>query len=370
MIDTFQLDYNAIKISAIKGRYITNEHIEPLLKKWSPIFRIESVGASVLGKEIKAITIGSGSKKILMWSQMHGNESTTTKAVLDLLSLFVNNESVLTEIRKTFTLVIIPILNPDGADLYTRINANEIDLNRDAQDLSQPESKVLLSIYNVFKPDFCFNLHDQRTIFNVGKAEKPATVSFLSPAFNNERGLSKSREDSMKVIIAMNNMLQQEIAGQVGRYDDGFNANCVGDSFQMKNTPTILFESGHFPEDYQREKTREYIFKAIYTALETIHNDSFSVLDIASYFTIPENGKMYYDIIVKNPSVITNSFKENEDVAILFKETLVENAIQFIPEIVNQGDLSELYAHKVYDLSQELDLNNFKQNKELYILLQ
>jgi murein tripeptide amidase MpaA len=32
-----------------------------------------------------------------------------------------------------FTFYCIPMLNPDGAALYTRENANKVDLNRDSQ---------------------------------------------------------------------------------------------------------------------------------------------------------------------------------------------------------------------------------------------
>jgi hypothetical protein len=48
--------------------------------------------------------------------------------------------------------------------MYTRLNANEVDLNRDSQNLTQPESKVLREIFDLFQPHYCFNLHDQRTI--------------------------------------------------------------------------------------------------------------------------------------------------------------------------------------------------------------
>jgi murein tripeptide amidase MpaA len=54
------------------------------------------------------------------------------------------------------------MLNPDGADMYTRLNANEVDLNRDSQNLTQPESKVLREIFDLFQPHYCFNLHDQQ----------------------------------------------------------------------------------------------------------------------------------------------------------------------------------------------------------------
>ncbi|WP_273566708.1 DUF2817 domain-containing protein [Maribacter halichondriae] len=92
------------------------------------------------------------------------------------------------------SLVILPMLNPDGAEVYTRVNANNVDLNRDAQERTQPESRILRQVFEEFRPEYCFNLHDQRTIYNVGDTNKPATVSFLSPAFDIERSISVSRK--------------------------------------------------------------------------------------------------------------------------------------------------------------------------------
>ena len=142
------------------GRYVTLLHIEPLLAKYPTTI----VGQSVLGKPIYQLVLGSGKTKIFMWSQMHGNESTTTKALFDFINFLQANTKESEAILNAFTFCLLPMLNPDGAQLYTRENANGIDLNRDAQDLSQPESKVLRQVFENFQPDFCYNLHDQRTI--------------------------------------------------------------------------------------------------------------------------------------------------------------------------------------------------------------
>ena len=115
---------------------------------------------------------------------MHGNESTSTKGLLDFLNFLQNDIENATLILEEYTFCVIPMLNPDGAELYTRVNANEIDLNRDFQNLTQPESRLLMGLYQDFKPDFCFNLHDQRSIFGVGTTGKPATISFLAPSFD------------------------------------------------------------------------------------------------------------------------------------------------------------------------------------------
>ena len=283
--------YEKIKEQSITGRYVVHSQIQEVLNNLPSSYKIEHVGSSVLGKSINTVKIGTGKEKVFMWSQMHGNESTTTKAVCDLFNFLVSDDVLAKSILNHCTLMIIPMLNPDGAEAYTRVNANEVDLNRDAQDRSQPESNVLRDVFERFEPDFCFNLHDQRTIFNVGKSNEPATVSFLAPAHDEERSISPSRAISMKLIVAMNEMLQGIIPNRIGRYDDSFNANCVGDTFQMLNTPTILFESGHSPSDYMREQTREYIFLSLLKALHVIAESKVENFSIEKYNLIPENSK-------------------------------------------------------------------------------
>ncbi len=253
-------------------------------------------------------------------------------------------------ILRNFTLKIIPILNPDGAKAYTRVNANQIDLNRDAKDLSQPESKLLKSVYGDFKPDYCFNLHDQRTIFNVGETEKPATVSFLAPAFDEDRNLSESRTLSMQLIAAMNQKLQEEIPGQVGRYDDSFNANCVGDAFQMLQTPTILFEAGHYSGDYEREVTRMYIYTALMEALMSIQQENLDQFTVNDYLSIPENQKKYCDILIQNAHVLDSSLNTGEEVAILFQERLENGHIVFVPKVeTNAVSTKPVFGHEYKD---------------------
>jgi len=43
------------------------------------------IGKSYLGKPIYKMSVGIGNIKVLAWSQMHGNESNGTLAMLDLL---------------------------------------------------------------------------------------------------------------------------------------------------------------------------------------------------------------------------------------------------------------------------------------------
>jgi len=350
--------------SDLRGRYITLEHINPLLKKYKNHFKISTIGTSEFGKEISLIKIGNGKNVILAWSQMHGNETTTTKAFFDLLK-FLSQKEVFQEEISDFlennTLCAIPILNPDGAALYTRNNGNLIDLNRDAQDLSQKESRILMKVFNELQPDLCLNLHGQRTIFGLENGN-PAMISFLSPASNIEREVTSARKIAMSLISKMNKTLQKYIPNQVGRYDDSFNDNCFGDCFQMKDVPVILFEAGQSGDDYNREVTRSCLFYSLLTVLgmESGLNSGFNNKE---YFLIPENKKNYKDIIFRNVRV--KGFKGIVSIAIQFSEELIDGKIEFVPKVDKIGNLEHYFAHKEIEGKEELLLVNSQEQVEI-----
>lgn len=331
-------EYRQIKEQSISGRYLTLENIEPIIKKLSSKFKIKVEGFSEENQPLYSITYGKGDFKILMWSQMHGNESTTTKAIFDLLN-FLNAAD---DLDSKITLKILPMLNPDGALRYTRENANGVDLNRDALNKSQIEIKTLFSVFEDFKPDLCLNMHDQRSIFSSGKTSNPAVVSFLAPAADENKSVPANRAYAMQLIAAMSDFLQNEIPDKVGRYSDDFNPNCLGDAFQSMGVPAILFEAGHIGDDYERENTRMYLFMALWYLFNKVLNNDKNLPLSETYFVIPENQKLFYDLIIKDASVD----KKVIDIAVQFEEKLFDNSIQFIPKVAIFGDLSSYFSHK------------------------
>ena len=350
------MDYSHLKTwhtnareKTLHGRYITQSHILPLIQNLAGDFQVDLLGDSVQGRPVHAVTWGKGDFNILGWSQMHGNESTTTKAVFDLFKWLSDNSEVkeLANLSSKITLKLVPMLNPDGAEAYTRVNANKVDLNRDAQDRSQPESRILHQLYTGFKPDLCLNLHGQRTIFGVGNPARSATVSFLSPSQDELRTVTQSRKKGMAIIARLAEILNTFIPGQIGRYDDGFNINCVGDTLQQLNIPTLLFEAGHFHEDYDREETRAFMFLSLLGVLESVilknweENDAYK-----PYFSIPENEKCFYDIILRG---IKLPEKGIADLAIQYEEQLHNSAIHFVPKIAQIADLEKFTGHKELD---------------------
>lgn len=339
--------FNLYKEPSIKGRYICLKHIEPTLLELQRQGKVSVLGKSVLGKPIYVYRNGRGATKVMMWSQMHGNESTTTKALFDFFN-FVDSEQG-KELKEAFTFCVIPMLNPDGAEKWTRNNANDVDLNRDSQNLTQPESRILRQCIEDFQPDYCYNLHDQRTIFGVEGTKNPATISFLAPSYDEEKSVNDTRKEAMQLIVAMNQVLQAYIPNRTSRFDDGFNINCIGDTVQNLGIPTVLIEAGHYPGDYQREVTRKYIFIALIAGLIWVKSKYKKDFQVLKYYEISNNKKMFYDFICKkvrfnydNKEIITNF-------AVQFRENLLKDEILFEAYISEIGDLQGVSGHFEYD---------------------
>lgn len=330
--------FKSQKEESLFGRWIHHAHITPLIEQFSNETTTSLLGYSENKLPIHAIKIGFGEKKILIWSQMHGNESTGTKAMFDLLNCLVyRDDEAIEAILTACTIICVPMLNPDGAYNYTRENQNGIDLNRDAVAKNAVESELLRSMLDSFKPDFCFNLHDQRTIFGVEGTTNPATISFLAPSEEVTRAITKGRKETMNVIVAMNSLLQQIIPDHIGRYSDEYYPTATGDNFQKLGYNTILIEAGHFPKDYDREEVRKFNFHALLQGIYHISaTTDFS--DYEEYFSIPNNQQNFFDIIETNKAT-------KKQVAYQYEEKIKEGAFYLDKKKVEKADLTGYLAH-------------------------
>ena len=342
----------------LKGKYIHLDVIFPLLESFKNVFEITEIGKSVQQRSIYQVQIGTGKTKILMWSQMHGNEPTTTKGLFDFFNFLSKDSELAQQIKNKYTLLCIPMLNPDGAFAYTRENANSVDLNRDAYLASQPEMKLLRILYEEFKPDYCYNLHDQRTIFGTEGFNLPATMSFLAPAFNKDRDYNEVRMKAIVIINKMNRALQEYIPYQIGRFDDSYNVNCTGDYFTTQNTPTILFEAGHFQMDYGRDESRKYVFISLLSSLLDNYENVIVDNELDNYLRIPQNNKRFFDFIYKNVKIIDNSVEKIINFAAQYDEVLENNEIYFKAKISKVSDLEEYSGHTEYDCESMLFSEN------------
>jgi len=312
----------------------------------------EQIGTSFLGNPIYKLSFGTGEKRILIWSQMHGNESSGTRAMFDVINFFEQNSETAQNILSQLTIDFIPMLNPDGANVNTRRNAIGIDINRDFLAKESTEIHILLKQVEKGNYSTLFNLHDQRTIFNVGTTEEPATLSFLAPSYNLEEDVNDVREKTMGIIQAINIDLQKVIPGKVGRYTSEFYPMSTGDNFTKMGYPCVLFEAGHYPNDYQRNETRKYNALAIISGLFSVATQKEFVFD--KYLSIPQNGQRFLDVILHNVQIKNGDKTSHVDLGIYFEDIYNDklNKVEQIAKIIEIGDLRKFVGHL------ELDANN------------
>ena len=295
--------YDAIKVDGFDHRYLPPERVYDFLNQPEYNGNFKVLGNSVQGRKIGYVDIGSGAFKILAWSQMHGDESTSTRALIDIFS-FLNqkehHESFVQSLLGRFRLRIVFQLNPDGAQAFTRSNANSADLNRDAVTRIQPESQILIDLVQSFNPDLCLNCHDQRSLYSLSNTVDPPHVSFLSAAADRERSLTPARLSAMRYICRAKRYLGLAGFDKIGRYDETYCADCFGDYLQAQKIPTVLIESGHIEGDPQREQSRYAVFVALLGILGQDDQKEESQDVSKCYYAIPENRNMLRDVVLKN----------------------------------------------------------------------
>lgn len=356
----FNLNYEQIKAEGFDSKFLAFSDLKTYLDLHFK--EKESAGKSFLGDDLYLLNTGAGSKKVFIWSQMHGNESTGTRAMLDVFNFLKNDNPFSNRIKSGTNIHYLPMLNPDGASRYTRRNACGIDLNRDFLMEASPEIKVLKRLVNRLNPDFLFNLHDQRTIFNVSGTKNPSSLAFLAPSANEHRNITPARKKSMEVIAGMAKELEVIIPGHIARFSDEFYPTSTGDNFMKAGFSNILFEAGHFPGDYERNEVRRFNALAVLLALDKIANPGEDESEY--YFKIPENDKKALDMILRNVSMKSGSAESLVDIGIYFDEKpdLEQKKINLICRIDEIGDLSTSFGHREFDLNGAV----YKGKTELY----
>ncbi|KAA6434855.1 peptidase M14 [Rufibacter glacialis] len=338
---------------SITHRRFKHGQVVPLLEKLkqNPLFQVQVVGKSVENRDIYLVKAGTGKTKILLWSQMHGDEPTATMALLDIFNFLQGSDEldpVRREILENNTLYFVPMLNPDGAEKFIRRNALEIDLNRDAVRLQSPEARLLKSLRDSISPDFGFNLHDQSRLYTVGSTPQPATISFLAPAYNYAQSVNEVRERAMRTIVGMNESIQQFIPGQVAKYSDEHEPRAFGDNIQKWGTSLILIESGGFPGDPEKQFIRQLNFASILSAVHLIGHQGYQNYETKEYFKIPVNERNLFDVVLRNVRYQVKGRDTLLDVGILRNEARAANPKGFYhrSSVEEIGDMSVFYGYE------------------------
>jgi hypothetical protein len=271
--------------------------------------KVEEVGRSFGNREIYQMEWGRGATRIFLWSQMHGDEPTATSALVDIFAFLQKNRDKdwVKKLEETLTIRAVPMLNPDGAELYQRRNLQYIDINRDAQNLQSPEAQLLKRLRDAWQPHIGFNLHNQNSLTTVSGSNNQAAVSFLVVEGHPELRNNEGNERNKRICAAMIIALQNFIRGNIGRYVDAYNPTAFGDKFSDWGTPTILIETGAL---YGKDEMFlvKMNFIAILTAMNSLVDGSEKILSPMNYEFIPNNSSgNLFNFIFRRANVVNNS---------------------------------------------------------------
>jgi len=353
--------HNRYKEPLLKERRFKHADIVPLLNALPAAYRLSVLGKSVEGRNIYSVTMGNGPVSVLLWSQMHGDEPTATMALFDIFRFMQRHDEFdgfRDQILSKLTIHVVPMLNPDGAERYTRRNVQDIDINRDAQRLQTPEGNILKTVRDAVQADWGFNLHDQSRYYAAGNVPKTAAISFLAPAFDEAKTMSDKRSDAARLIGIMNKTIQEIIPGSVGKYDDTFEPRAFGDNIQKWGTRTILIETGALPGDPEKQELRRINYTAILTALSAIADETYKNMPVSEYDGIPfNNSNAFHDLLLREiqlPGLRGKFFLS--DLAYRNDEVqLADNRSFYLSSKISElGDLSTFFAYN------DKNLNGFK----------
>ena len=315
----------------------------------APSLRYETIGRSVLGRDIRAVTFGSGPTRVLLWSQMHGDEATATMALADLFRFFAEgtNHPLQRRLARELTVVFVPMLNPDGAELFQRQNAVGIDVNRDARRQVTPEARALKALRDRLNPQFGFNLHDQNARTRAGQRGVASGIALLPPAFDEAKSYNDVRTRARLVAATLATTFAHEIPGRVAKYDDEYNPRAFGDLMQQWGTSTVLIESGALSNDPQKQRLRALNAAGILIVLDAIATGGYASANPAAYESLPFNAGGAFDLLVRGAMlVLENRPPVLVDLAINFDDAVARTG----GRIRDVGDLADVVAIDTLDV--------------------
>ena len=282
-------------------------NMQALAIRYPGDIHLDEIGRSFLNRPIHLLKLGVGDKNILFWSQMHGDEPSATPALLDMADYLLANsdQPISRSILENYTLLMIPMLNPDGAEVYERVNGQGIDINRDALQLATPEGRLLKRIRDEHEPMLGLNLHDQGRMTTVGNTGRLASNSVLAVSGDAENTLTRGRLRSKRACAAIVEAIAPFIRGGLARYDEEWSPLAFGDNITAWGTPVVLIESGGLPVGYEVTDLTRLSFVALLTVLKGLAEDDLASFDPQIYEDLPENQTdSWSDVVVRGGYVL------------------------------------------------------------------
>ncbi|HHX40332.1 MAG TPA: DUF2817 domain-containing protein [Armatimonadetes bacterium] len=129
-----------------------------------PAVSVETFGRSIEGRPLHLLVVAEpeakerGAPSVLIICGQHGDEPIASQAALRMIRDLCSASK--TEIRRRIVTLVVPTANPDGMAARQRTNAAGVDLNRDWQDRTQPETRAIFDLFLQWRPALIIDAHE------------------------------------------------------------------------------------------------------------------------------------------------------------------------------------------------------------------
>lgn len=214
-----------------------------------------NLGKSVKGKDIVMAVVADPeasreeTKKLFVVCRQHGDEPAPTEAMLKLIrDLVLDNDPGAGEVLSQVSFYVVLMMNPDGADANKRRNANNVDLNRDWLNLSQPETRCVSDAIKSISPDVLIDQHEMSA-----SSTRTDFVETVGPDSGAGEVIVARSEELLKVIIGM--LRTHDMAVRTSKIEDRHEPRLAHRYFPLRaDTDTFLFET-------KRSGIRQYMLQ-------------------------------------------------------------------------------------------------------------
>ena len=283
------------------------------------------------------------------------------EVVRQLLHVQIGNiEQILSDSSSKITLFIIPRLNADGTERWTRETALGIDMNRDASKLHSPEAKILHDWAHTINPLFSFNLHDQHRLYSVGNTPHQTHIALLATTGDESGTWTDSRLRAGKLANRLTKIVQEIYPNKIAKWTDEYNTRAFGDYFQSQGFGLILLESGGAGWDLEKQSLRKTNACLLLDAFYAIATEEWKTEEITTYQTLLTNERNIFDIKLINAPLNSNK-NIRADIGLNICEEYINGKIEFSWTLEEIGDLS------IYSGLTEIHAGNYELNNDYSI---
>jgi len=131
-----------------------------------PLIHVSTLATTREGRKVSVVRVSGGPAaitgkpkvKVLLFAQQHGDEPSGKEALTLLLAKAASR--TMDAIVEKVDLLIVPQMNPDGAERRQRRSADTLDLNRSHVLLNSPEVKGLHDLFLAEMPEVTLDIHE------------------------------------------------------------------------------------------------------------------------------------------------------------------------------------------------------------------